>query len=406
MPSSDHQETALDHLPAAVAADDETYWATVRAQYAVSPDFINLENGFFGVQATPVHEALRRYETQLNMENSYFMRVRYADRLAAVKAALAAFTGAAPGELHITRNLMESLNILLQGYPFAAGDAVLLAADDYDSVIETLEMVAARKALDLHRVALPLDPDSDEQIVALYEAAITARTRVVLLTHMHHRTGQVMPVANIAAMARRHGIDTMVDAAHSFAHLDYQLADLGADFVGANLHKWLGAPLGVGLLYIRQRRIADIAPLFGDTSHAAGDIDKFGHVGTVPPAPVLTVQDALAFHLTIGARNKEARLRYLAQYWQSRVRALPNVRLLTPRDPARSCAIAAFAIDGVAAPQVVERLMARQRIFTVVRLVHGCECVRVTPHLFTTLAQLDLLVDAIGELARSGADSL
>jgi selenocysteine lyase/cysteine desulfurase len=389
----------LDHSPAPVAADDETFWATVRAQYAVSPDFINLENGFFGVQATPVHEAFLRYETQVNLENAYFMRVRYAALLARVKEALAAFTGAEPGELHITRNLMESLNILIQGYPFESGDEVLLAAHDYDSVIETLEMVAARKALVLTRVALPPDPDSDEQIVALYEDAITARTRVLLVTHMLHRTGQVMPVAKIAAMARRRGIDVMVDAAHSFAHLDYQLAGLGADFAGVNLHKWLGAPLGVGLLYIRKQRIADIAPLFGDTTHTAGDIGKFGHVGTVPPAPVLAVEDALAFHQAIGSRNKEARLRYLAQYWLAQVRPLPNVRVLTPRDPARSCAIAAFAIDGIAAAQVVERLMARHRIFTVVRVIEGGECVRVTPHLYTTTAQLDLLVAAIREMA-------
>jgi selenocysteine lyase/cysteine desulfurase len=398
------QETALDASPAPVAADDETYWARVAAQYTVSADFINLENGFFGVQATPVHEALRRYETQLNLENTWFLRVCYPDRLAVVKAALARFTGAAPGELHITRNLMESLNILIQGYPFDAGDGVLLAAHDYDSVIETLEMVAARKALVLTRVALPFEPDSDEQIVALYEAAITARTRVLLVTHMQHRTGQIMPVAKIAAMARRHGIDTMVDAAHSFAQLDYRLADLGADFAGVNLHKWLGAPLGVGLLYIRKERIADIAPLFGDTTHAAGDIDKFGHVGTIPPAPILAVEDALAFHQSIGSRNKEARLRYLTQYWLAQVRTMPGVRVLTPVDPARSCAIAAFAIDGVDAAQVSERLMARHRIYTVVRVIEGedgepIEAVRVTPHLYTTTLELDLLVDAIRQMA-------
>jgi selenocysteine lyase/cysteine desulfurase len=328
----------LDHPPATVAPDDEAYWATVRAQYAVSPDFINLENGFFGVQATPVHQAFHRHETRLNVENTFFMRERFPARLAVVKAALASFTGAAPGELHITRNLMESLNILIQGYPFEAGDGVLMGVHDYDSVIETLEMVAARKSLVLTRVALPLDPDSDEMIVARYEAAITPRTRVLLVTHMHHRTGQIMPVAKIAAMARRHGIDTMVDAAHSFAQLDYRLADLGADFVGVNLHKWLGAPLGVGLLYIRQERIADIAPLYGDTSHACADIGKFGHVGTVPPAPILAVEDAIAFHRSIGSRNKEARLRYLTQYWLAQVRPIPGVRALTPVDPARSCA--------------------------------------------------------------------
>jgi selenocysteine lyase/cysteine desulfurase len=390
----------LDHLPASVAADDESFWAAVRAQYAVSPDFINLENGFFGVQATPVHAAYQRYETQVNQENSYFLRVRYADRLARVMAALAKFTGAEAGELLITRNLMEALNILLQGYPFNAGDGVLLAEHDYDSVVETLEMVSARKSLALTRLALPLDPDSDEQIVALYQGAITPRTRVLLLTHMVHRTGQLMPVAKIAAMARRHGVDVMVDAAHSFAQLDYQLAGLGADFAGVNLHKWLGAPLGVGLLYIRKHRIADIAPLFGDVRHGAGDIGKLGHVGTVPPAPILAVEDALAFHHAIGSRNKEARLRYLTQYWLSQVRMLPGVRILTPRDPARSCAIAAFAIDGIAAAQVVERLMAQHRLFTVVREIAGGQGVRVTPHLYTSTAQLDLLVSAIHAMAR------
>lgn len=396
---SDYQERTLNHPSVTVAHDDEAYWATVRAQYAVSPDFINLENGFFGAQATPVHEALQRYETQVNMENAYFLRVRYADRRARVMDALTKFTGAEAGELLITRNLMESLNILIQGYPFNAGDGVLLAEHDYDSVLEILEMVGARKSLALTRVSVPLDPDSDEQIVALYEHAITQRTRVLLITHMVHRTGQIMPVAKIAAMARCHGLDVMVDAAHSFAQLDYKLPDLGANFVGVNLHKWLGAPLGVGLLYIRKNRIADIAPLFGDVRLAADDINKLGHVGTVPPAPILAVADALAFHNSIGSHNKEARLRYLTQYWLSRVRTLPNVQAFTPRAAERSCAIAAFGITGMPAAKLAERLMVEYRIFTVVREIAGREGVRVTPHLFTTTAQLDLLVSAIREMA-------
>ncbi|WP_426172717.1 aminotransferase class V-fold PLP-dependent enzyme [Massilia sp. TWR1-2-2] len=393
----------MNAAPAPVAADDETYWAAIRAQYAVAPDVINLENGFFGVQPIPVLRAFARHNELVNWEGSYFMRVRYPGRLARVVDALAAFAGVASDELLITRNLTEGFNILLQGYAFRAGDAVLLARHDYDSVVDTLAMLRARKAIELREVALPLDPASDAQIVDLYEQAITARTRVLLVTHLVHRSGQIMPVAAIAAMARRHGVDVMVDAAHSFAHLTYRIPDLGADFVCANLHKWLGAPLGVGLLYIRRGRVADIAPLFGDVSHAVSDIARLGNFGTVPPAPILAIEDALAFHQHIGTANIEARLRYLTQYWLGQVRQLPRVRVMTPSDPRRSCAIAAFNIEGMAAASVVERLLAQHRIFTVARTIGDEQAVRVTPHLYTTTAQLDLLVGAVRALAGAPA---
>lgn len=386
------------------AADDETHWATIAAQYAVSPEFINLENGYFGMQATPVFAAFQRHQATVNAENSYFLRERFAGLLEHAVQALAGFCGVQRGELVLTRNLIESMNILLQGYPFNAGDAVVCATHDYDSVVETLDMVQQRKQLNLVRIRVPLDPDSDEQIVQLYEDAITTQTRVILVTHMVHRTGQIMPVAKIAAMARRHGVDVMVDAAHSFAQLDFRLPDLGADFVAVNLHKWLGAPLGVGALYIRQARIADIAPLFGDTRTAVDSIQKLAHVGTVPPAPILNIVDALAFHEGIGSRNKEARLRYLAQYWLAQVRALPGVEVLTPRDPARSCAIAVFRIPGIPSAQVAHRLMAEFRIFTVVRGidVDGADGVRVTPHLYTRPHDLDRLVAGIRQISASG----
>lgn len=386
-----------------IAADDEAHWAGVAAQYAVSPDFINLENGYFGMQATPVFAAFQRHQAQVNAENSYFLRERFASQLENVMQALALFCGVQRNELLLTRNLIEGMNILLQGYPFNAGDAVVCATHDYDSVLETLEMVQLRKQISLTRIRVPLDPDSDAQIVSLYEQAITAKTKVILLTQMVHRTGQIMPVAKIAAMARRHGVDVMVDAAHSFAQLDFQLPDLGADFVAVNLHKWLGAPLGVGLVYIRQPRITDIAPLYGDTRTGADNIHKLAHVGTVPPAPILNIADALDFHLHIGSRNKEARLRYLSQYWLKQVRGLPGVEVLTPSDPVRSCAIAAFRIDGLPSPQVAQSLLAEHKLFTVVREIDGRDGVRVTPHMFTRLQDLDALVAAIRQINALGA---
>jgi selenocysteine lyase/cysteine desulfurase len=385
-----------------IAADDETWWHAVRHQYAPSPDFINLENGYFGMPALPVQEALRRHQEQVDRENSYFLRVRFPERLAHVMGLLSAFTGVASGELLITRNAMESLNILVQGYPFADGDGVLLARHDYDSAIELFAMVQAKKGLRLVTLDVPLDPGSDEEIVALYEAAITARTRVLLLTHVVHRTGQIMPVAKIASMARRRGIDVILDGAHALAHLDYALPDLGVEFAAFNLHKWVGAPLGTGLLYIARNRIADIQPLFGDASHAPGDIARLGHFSAVPPAPILAIEDALRFHDAIGTRNKEARLRYLARYWMDRVREVPGVRLFTPSDPLRHGALAAFGIEGIPAGIVAERLMREHRIFTVVRGVNDEECVRVTPALYTSIEDLDALVAAIRALAGQG----
>ena len=382
-----------------VAADDTAFWDAIRAQYAPSPDFINLENGYFGMPANPVRAALRRYQDEVDAESSYFLRQCWPGRLAQVRQALAAFTGVDADELLITRSAVESLNIVLQGYPFVPGDAIVYAHHDYDSALDIVATLAARRGVVPVPVDVPLDAVSDAAIVAAYESAITPRTRVVLLTHIVHRTGQIMPVAALAAMARARGIDVIIDAAHSLAQLDYRVPQLGAQFVVANLHKWVGAPLGTGLLYIARERIADIAPFYADTSHAAGDIDKLGHVGAVPPAPVMAIEDALAFHAQIGTANKEARLRWLARRWMDAVRHVPHVRLYTPADPARHCALGAFGIDGMAAADVARRLMDEHRIFTVVRQLGEVSLVRVTPHVYTRAQDVDALAEAIVRLA-------
>lgn len=381
--------------PAHIAPTDEAYWATIRAQYAVSRDFINLENGYFSIPAQPVANAFGRYNRQIQQEGSYFMRTSYPQRADDVVRALATFCGTSEQELIITRNATEAMNILIQGYPFCADDEVITGSQEYDSVTETLEMMQRRSRLRLTRVQLPLHPQDDDEIVTLYQRAITSRTRVIVLTHMLHRTGQILPVAKIAQMARAHGVDVFIDAAHSFAQVDYRIADLHSDFLAANLHKWLGAPLGVGLLYVRKERVADLAPLFGDTTYPDDDIRKLAHFGTTPPAPVLAIEDSIAFHNAIGGRNKEARLRYLKNYWMERVAALPRIELLTPQEPERSCAIGAFRIKGADAKKVSDDLFERDKIFTVAPMIDGQSAVRVTPHLYNTTDDLDCLAAAL-----------
>ncbi len=385
------EETRID-------AADERFWAGVREQYQVSGDFLNLENGYFSIQATPVLAAAEEYNRLINAETSYFYRRTLPERQAEVLRQMAAFTGTAEDELLITRNATEAMNILIQGYPFAAGDEVVLGDHDYDSVLAAFTMVRERKGLAFARIRLPLHPQNDDEIVGLYERAITPRTRVLLLTHMIHTTGQILPVAKIARMARRHGVDVMVDAAHSFAHIDFRIPDLAADFVAVNLHKWLGAPLGVGLLHIRKERVADIAPLYGDATFASGDIRRLGHFGTTPAAPVLAVADALAFHRAMGGAGKEARLRYLQNRWVDAVTDLDHVEMLTPRAAERSCAIAAFRVKGMESKQVVEHLFNAHRIFTVERIIDGGTGVRVTPHLYNTPEDMDRLVEALRRL--------
>jgi selenocysteine lyase/cysteine desulfurase len=339
--------------------------------------------------------------SELHDLNSAFLRLHWASRRAHVMDLLARFCGVDADELHITRNAVEAMNILLQGYAFAAGDEILMALHDYDSVGETVDLVAERHSLAVKRISIPLDPSADEAIVSLYEGAITDQTRVIVLTHVVHRTGQIMPVAKIAAMARGRGVDVMVDAAHALAQLDFAIPDLGADFFAANLHKWLGAPLGVGLLYVRKPRIRDVAPLYGNRVHGADDIRKFSQVGTVPPANILAIEDAIAFHDMIGSANKEARLRELKEYWVSRARRIPGVVMMIPQDPMRTCAIAAFRIEGRAAQEVVDRLMRDYGIFTVVRDTEHGQGVRVTPHLYTSKRDLDKLVQALQEITAS-----
>jgi selenocysteine lyase/cysteine desulfurase len=383
----------------AILPDDESYWSTIRAQYTRSADFINLENGYFGMPADPVRAALRRYQDEVDRENAFFLRMRWPARLAHVKALLAEFTGVAPDELLITRSAVESMNILLQGYPFEAGDAILMARHDYDSSHDIVRMLAGRKGLTVVQVDVPCDLEDEDAIAALYADAITPRTRVLLVTHMVHRTGRIMPVARLCALARAHGINPVVDGAHALAQIDFSIPQLGTQFAAFNLHKWVGAPLGTGLLYIARERIAAIAPLYGDVTFARADIDKLGHVGTVPPAPIMAVEDALAFHATMGGKAKEARLRWLARRWMDQVRDLPGVRVFTPRDPRLHCALGAFGIDGVPAAEIVRRLMVDHRIFTVVRKFGGTEIVRVTPHLYNGPEDLDALAAAIRQWA-------
>jgi selenocysteine lyase/cysteine desulfurase len=390
---------AYRSLPPARLAQDDAFWDRIRRAYLVTPEYVNLENGYYLMQSQPVLEAFIGHVRDINRQASRYLRTRQFDDKAAVRDRLAAMAGVPRDELIITRNTTESLDTVIGGFPWKAGDEAVMAEQDYGAMLDMFRLQARRQGIVNRVVSLPLDPRSDDEIVALYEGAITPRTRLLMVCHMVNITGQILPVAKIADMAHAHGVQVMVDGAHSFAHVDFQVPDLHGDYFATSLHKWLGAPLGAGLLHVRHEHIASLWPTFADLSKADDDVLKLNHTGTHPVHTDLAINDAIDFHATIGIQRKEARLRWLQHYWTDRVRGVRGITLNTPSDPARSCAIANVGVAGLTPAALGDALFDRYRIWTVAIDGAGVHGVRVTPHLFTSTADLDALVRALRELA-------
>jgi selenocysteine lyase/cysteine desulfurase len=328
------------------------------------------------------------------------MRTRQPDDKLRVRTRLAKMAGVSPEELIITRNTTESLDTVISGYDWKPGDEAVMAEQDYGSMLDMFKLQARRRGLVNRVVSVPMHPQSDDEIVAVYERAITPQTRLLMVCHMINITGQILPVRKIVEMAHRHGVQVMVDGAHTFGQLDFTIADLGGcDYYGSSLHKWLGAPLGSGILYVRRDRIAPLWPLYADLGFADDDIRKLNHTGTHPAPTDLAIRDAIAFHETIGAARKMARLRHLQRYWTGRVRGVKRIVLNTPEAVERSCAIANVGVEGMAPADLAKALFDKHRIFTVAIDGAGVHGVRVTPHVFTTTAELDALVAALKAIA-------
>ena len=396
---SDRLLAQYDGVSAAALADDEPFWAAIRGKYRLKPDYINFENGYYSMQSEEVLEAFIGRVREVNREASYYLRTRQYDDKAAVKARLAGIAGCAPEELIITRNTTESLDTVIAGFDWKPGDEAVMGEQDYGAMLDMFALQARRYGMVNRVISIPNDPKSDDEIVRLYEQAITPKTRLLMTCHVVNITGQVLPVRKIAEMAHRHGVAVMVDGAHAFAQLDYKIPDLGCDFYGASLHKWLGAPLGAGILYVRRDKIATLWPIFGDAGISDDDIRKLNHTGTHPVHTDLAINDAIVFHERIGIQRKEARLRYLQSYWTSRARGTPNLVFNTPSDPARTCAIANVGVKGMDPGVLAKTLLEKHRIWTVAINRPGVQGVRITPQLYTTTAELDTLVGALKAIA-------
>jgi len=391
-------ETAVA-TPADLAQEDD-FWDSIRKRYVVTPDFIQLENGYYSLTAEPVLDNYIRHVRQINATSSFYMRTKQVDDKLAVRHDLARLLGCADAELVITRNTTESLDTVIGGFDWKTGDEAVMAEQDYGSMLDMFKLQARRRGIVNRLISVPMQPQSDDEIVAAYESAITPKTRLLMVCHMINITGQILPVRRIVEMAHRRGVQVMVDGAHTFAQLDFTIGDLGGcDYYGSSLHKWLGAPLGAGILYVRRDRIQPLWQTFGDATFPDDDIRKLNHTGTHPAATDLAIRDALAFHEAIGAARKSARLRYLQRYWTGKVRGAKRIVLNTPEAPERSCAIANVGVHGMAPADLAKILFDKYRIFTVAIDGAGVHGVRVTPQVFTTTAELDQFVRALKDIA-------
>ncbi len=392
--------------PASLARD-EAHWARVAALFPVDRSVVNFENGYFGMMGKPVAQAYHRHIDEINRRGSVFVRGQYdAGEAARVRDRVALELGAKPQEVALTRGATEALQNLITNYRrLQPGDVALYADLDYDSMQYAMNYLRQRRGAEVVRISLP-EPASHQNVIDAYARAFEQhpKTRLLLLTHVSHRTGLLLPVAEICRLARARGIDVIVDAAHSWGQIDFKVESLGADFVGFNLHKWMGAPLGVGCLYIKEGRLDDIDRAFEDGDYPAHDVRSRVHTGTTNIANVLSVPVALDLHQALGPAHKEARLRHLRDLWVAPLLGLPKLQILTPQDPRLYAGITSIRLRGQTSREDNLRLAKRLKdefgLFTVRRGgVAAGDCVRISPALFTSAEDTARLVEALKVIA-------
>jgi selenocysteine lyase/cysteine desulfurase len=389
---------SISDIPSSVLSEDEDFWAKIRDGYLLKPDYINLENGYYCFLPKETLEKFIKHVRDVNFQGSYYMRTVQFDNKNKTAARLAEIAGCSKEELIITRNTTESLDMIIAGQDWKPGDEAVMAEQDYGSMLDMFKLVSKRYGVVNKVISVPNNPASDEEIVNLYANAITGKTKLLMVCHMINITGHILPIKKICDMAHKKGVQVMVDGAHAFAHFRFSIPDLNCDYYGTSLHKWLSVPLGAGFLYVKKENIEKVWPLLAEGDRQPDDISRLNHTGTHPVHTDLAINDAIDFYNMIGAERKEARLRYLQNYWTNKVRNLPHIVLNTPADPARSCGIANVGIKGMKPGDMAETLHKKYNIYTVpidYAGVHGC---RITPNIYTSTKELDTLVNALSEL--------
>ena len=381
-------------------ATEEEFWYYIQQAFTVSPGIINLNNG--GVSPAPktVQDAMKRYYDLSNEAPSYYMWRILDQGREPLRANLAKLAGCSAEEIAMNRNSSEGLETVIFGLNLKAGDEVVLSKQDYPNVINAYKQREKRDGIKLNWINLELPSENEDYLVSQYVKAFGARTKLVNITHVINWNGQVLPVRKIADEAHKRGIEVIVDGAHSFAHLDFKIPDLGADYFASSLHKWLYAPIGSGLLYVKKEKIKTIYPLFATADDPLkDDIRKFESLGTRPFFIEQAIGKAVEFHDMIGSERKQKRLHYLKNYWMEKVKNIPKVKFNTSLDPKWGGAIGNIAIEGKKPGELDSFLMDKYKIHTTTVVWENISGVRITPNVYTTIKNLDVLVEGITAFA-------
>jgi selenocysteine lyase/cysteine desulfurase len=384
-------------------AKDEDFWFHIQQAFDIDRGIINLNNG--GVHPAPrvAMQALHRYLDFANGAPPYNSWAFLRPRKEHIRRLLADTFGCSPEEIAITRNVTEALQIPLLGIGLQPGDEVLTTTHDYPSMKNALFQREKREGIVAKTFSFPYPTPNLSVLAELFEKNITPKTKLILVCHITNTTGQIFPIKEICQMARRRGIHVVIDGAHAFGHFEFKQRDLDCDIYGANLHKWMMAPIGTGFLYVKKEKIKEIWPLFPAPDPKSDDIRKFEHYGTHPEPIWLAAGEAVTFHHGIGAKRKEERLRYLKNYWAGALEKLPGVKILTSFDPAQSCGIGTFLVENMDMSRLSQVLFEKHKVYqSVFTLPEEVRTIRVTPSIYTTLRELDIFIEVTANYIKNG----
>lgn len=393
--SLEKQLSKLENQSFDASIENEDFWGWVRENYTISANLINLNNGGVSPQPKVVQDAHIRNYQYSNEAPSYYMWRILNEQREGLRQKLAGLCGVMPEEIAINRNTTEGLNSIIFGLDLKEGDEVVLSTFDYPNMMNAWKQREKRDKIKLVWIDIPQPTEDDATIVKLYESAINSKTKIVHITHLINWTGNIVPCKAIADMAHKKGCEVIVDGAHSFAHMDYKIEDTGADYFATSLHKWLGAPFGSGLMYIKKDKIKKVWALLSSAEPDGDDIKKFENLGTRSFASEMAIGTAIDFHNIIGAKRKEARLRFLKDHWIEKAVKLPKAKIFTSLNPNYSCAIASIGFEGWQAQQVEFNLFDNYKIHSGSVIRENVNGIRVSPNVYTNIQELDVLIKGL-----------